>query len=278
MKPGGATGPVEGIFFTGKNADGLAYRSDLINPKNVTGVRLTKSDEMAVALLQHTITINTEEFANAAAISGKTVKLDVTFNQLFDYSDNNCTTITVRHKVGAGETDVNFYKALADAVVLSMPKPDAQYPFIKVTSSATGLVLTEGLQKYVRGKLTGEPVKVSVAFGIEANSYTEDTQVAWGKDTVAKSAAVLPANYVLADLEYFAFGERGDDKRGFNYPNNVEPTYAINPFSTDKYDVITIDYFWSGNAENVQKSPRTIQIACPAADSKTLFDNIKKAL
>ncbi len=271
------TGVVSGLYFTGKNADNLDYRSDLVDPKKVTSVKLTPASKMAMKLLQHTITVNTDEFANVAALAGKTVKLNITVHQLFDYDDANSTTFTVQHKVASGETAANFYAALKDAVEKAMPKPDKGYPFFTATSTANGLVLTEALQKYVRGKLTGEPVHFSVAFGIAASSYDEDEFVAWGTDKVTDSGSALGANYVLADLEYFAFGERGDYYRGNNWPNNVEPTYAINPKSTASYDVLTVEYYWNGNAEMVQKSPRLIQIAAPAGtlDSvKTQIDTI----
>lgn len=278
VQPSGKDGIVEGMFFTGKNADALDYRSDIIDPKRVVSVKLTAADKMATKLMKHTIVINTEEFADIAALAGKTVRLTVTIHQVFDYDDSNSTAFTVQHKVVAKETAANFYKALADAVEKAMPKPDKSFPYLTATSSASGLVLTEAAQKYVRGKLTGEPVHFTVAFGIAADSYTGDEFVVWGKDTVEPDAsAVVPANYVLADLEYFAYGERGDYYRGNNWPNNVEPTYAINPKSDAKYDVLTVEYYWSGNAENVQRSPRLIQIAAPTGtldDVKSQIDTI----
>lgn len=265
---------VSGLYFKGKNADLLDYRSDIIDPKKITSVKLTTASQMATKLLKHTITVNTDEFANVAALAGKTVKLNITVHQLFDYDDANSTTFTVQHKVASGETAANFYAALAVAVMKAMPKPDKSYPFFTVTSSTNGLVLTEAEQKYVRGKLAGEPVRFSVSFGIAAASYDEDEYVAWGTDTVADSGTVVNANRVLADLEYFAYGERGDYYRGNNWPNNVEPTYAINPKSTTEYDVLTVEYYWNGNAETVQKSPRLIQIA----SAKGTLDAVKSRI
>ena len=265
---------ISGLYFKGKNADLLDYRSDIIDPKKITSVKLTTAAQMATKLLKHTIAVNTDEFANVAALAGKTVKLNITVHQLFDYDDANSTTFTVQHKVASGETAENFYAALAEAVKKAMPKPDKNYPFFTVASSADGLVLTEAAQKYVRGKLTGEPVRFSVSFGIAASSYDEDEYVAWGKDTVADSGTAVHANYVLADLEYFAYGERGDYYRGNNWSNNVEPTYAISPKSTTEYDVLTIEYYWNGNSENVQKSPRLIQIAAAKGTLATMKSNI----
>lgn len=267
-----ATADAVALFFKGTNADGLPYRSDLVPIDKIVSLKKTPASAMATPLMKHTITINTDEFADVAALAGKLLKLSITVHQVFDYDDSNSITFTVEHKVAATETAANFYKALADAVKAAMPTPDSQYPYFTVESSATGLVLTEAPQKYVRGKLTGEPVHFSVSFGIAQASYLDDADVAWGVDTVEKSDKTVPANYVLADLEYFAFGERGDYFRGNNWPNNVEPTYAINPKSTDAYSVLTVEYYWAGNAENVQKSPRLIQVA--AVDVDAMYNKI----
>ncbi len=272
-----ANGDVVAIYVKGTNADNLAYRSDTIDVKRITSVKQTASAKMATPLLKHTIVIDTAEFANAAALAGKTAKLAITVHQLFDYDDSNCVTFTVSHKVAASESDTDFYAAFKALIEKAMPKPDANYPYFEVTADASGLYITEKVQKYVRGKLTGEPVHISVAFGIASDSYLDDTFVAWGKDTVSTSGSV-PANYALADLEYFAYGERGDYFRGNNWPNNVEPTYAINPKSTAAYDVLSIEYYYAGGAEDVQKSPRLIQIAGSASDISSMLADIKKLL
>lgn len=269
-------GSVIAFKFGGKNADGLAFSSDMVKLANIKNLSVTASADMKVPALQHTITIDTAAFANAAALAGKTVKLAITVHQLFDYDDSNSCVFYAEHTVAASETNAVFYAALKDAAEKAMPKPDKQYPYVTFTSSADGLVITEALQKYVRGKLTGEPVHISVAFGIVPTSYTDDVTTVWGKDTVAESTTVaLPANYVLADLEYFAFGERGDFYRGFNFPNDYTPTYVIDPKSTTEYDVLNIEYFYAGDAENVQKSPRLIQIAGVPGEVKTLLSKIK---
>lgn len=43
------------------------------------------------------------------------------------------------------------------------------------------------------------------------------------------------------------------------YPNNFDTTYLADP--TDSYEFINIDFFYAGNAEDVQKSPKTLTIA-----------------
>ena len=257
------------MFFSYKNADGQLVRSDTIDPKKVVSLKkayATASGSvpgMDIPLKQHTITIKTTNYANVAALAGKTVKLKVTVHQVFDYSDSNYREFIAYHTVGSSETAAQFYSALETAVKDVVPTQ-----FITASSSSNGLVLVEKLTKYVRGKLTGEPCPLTITFGIEGENEPE-----WGVDTVANHAtAVYPSVYTIADLEVFSLGERGDMLRGYAYPNNYEPTLAVS--LAKSYDMISIEYFWAGDAENVQKSPRLIEIAMPHAANNNPIDTL----
>ena len=280
------------FFFKYKNADGLVTRSDTVNPCWIRSVTKAAAEDMARPLMAHTIAVDTSA-VTLTNLVGKTVNLTITFQEFIDYSPASNVSVVVS-LVGNSTNTANataFHKALAEAIALALPEKN--FPLLKVfsngsevtkaiakagsaTGSASGVVLVEACQKYVRGKLSGEPIPFTVAFNLHGSNVDD---VVWGTDTVAKSAisgnTVMPANYILADLEYFALGERGDIYRGSMWPNNYEPTYAI-ALSGD-YDVLTIEYYWQGTAENVQKSPRMIQIAAPANTSvvATLYDQVQ---
>lgn len=283
------------VYFKYRNADGLITRTDTISPKKVSSLKHTKAADMAVPLLMHTVKVNTDA-ADLTYYVGKTVNLIITLHGVVGYDDSDTETYvasfqgTVANTASAAE----FHKAAAMAAANALPRRYDSYPpyrvFVngkevkrgmkadEVYAYAPGFQIVEGLQKYVRGKLSGEPCHISLAFRVAGGSYL-DGDIAWATDTVAKSnidgCKVLPANYVLADLEWFAYGERGDYYRGYNYPNDYTPTYAIDPFSSTEYDVLTIQYWWDGGAENVQKSPRMIQIAGPAEVITSLEESVK---
>lgn len=267
------------LYFVYKNGDGLVTRSDLIPAGNIEYCNVAENADLATPLMAHTIVIT--ESNPATAFAGKTLNLTITVRQLIDYDDASAITIPVAVPITASmSTKAAFHKALAMAIAKAAPK--RAYPFFKVfsngsevtrdtaegsvTGAAGGVVLVQAAQKYRRGLMSNEPVDFTVSFDIAG---TNDVVDAWGTDTVAPSAidsnTVIPASYKLADLEYFSYGERGDYYRGSMWPNNYEPTYMINPASCS-YDVLTIQYFWQGHAENIQKSPRTIQIAGASAD------------
>ncbi len=281
-------GNVEGarMFFSYCNADGLLTRSDTIPVNNIVSLKKTAAADMATKLMKHTIAVDTSAVTLANLI-GKTVTCTVNVHQVLSYDDSDIIAVTASFVGNSTNTAsaAAFHKALAEAIVAAMP--NRKYPYFKVFSNGTevkkgdtatgasgGVVLVEAAQKYVRGKLSNEPFPLSVSFNLHGTN-TED--VVWGTDTVAESDVtnntVIPAVYKIADLEYFTLGERGDIYRGSFWPNNYEPTYMID-LSTS-YDILSIEYFWQGGAENVQKSPRMIQIAASQANVATLYDEVE---
>ena len=265
------------VYFIYKNADGLITRSDTIPAANIEYYNMKTAANMAKKLMAYPVAFDTTAFGSnpGAVFAGKTLTVNIGVHEFLSYDESDYVTVTAAVKV----TVAKFNKALASAIAKALPDRGA-YPYFKVFSNGTevtastdvsdingtNVVLVATPQKWVRGKLTGEPYVLSVAFNVEDD--------AWGAECVPVPSAIsnytsISAIYELADLEYFAYGEHGDVYRGFNWPNNYEPTYLINPFDTStNYDVLTIHYFWQGHAENIQKSPRTIQIAGPAAAIK----------
>lgn len=287
-----ATAENEYFFFKYKNADGLVTRSDLINPKWIRSIKKTAADDMARPMVKHTVALDAAVSSTPADYKGKTVTLSVNFQQFIDYSPSSGFTV-IASIVGDNSNTANataFYLALAKALYKALPKK--KYPYVKVLAGAggateitdanfdsiagyaSGVVIEEAPQKYVRGKLNGEPIPFTVSTSVSASNVDV---FAWGTDTTSASSNVLPSAYAVADLEYFALGERGDVYRGSVWPNNYEPTYAVD-LSKD-YDILTIELYWQGTAENVQKSPRMIQIAAESGGSSagvvdTLYDSV----
>lgn len=264
------------VYFVYKNADGDITRSDTIPIKGIEYYNKKTAAEMATKLMAYTVALDTANFSLTDLV-GKTLDINIAVREFVSYDDADSINVTASVKVtSAMNTAALFHKALAIAIAKALPKRNP--PLFKVfsngsevtadtaessvTGAAAGVVLVATQQKWVRGKLTGEPFDLAISFNVEDEP--------WGTVAIAPSAitnnTVIPATYKLADLEYFCLGERGDVYRGFNYPNDYTPTYMINPADTStSYDMLTIQYAWQGKAENIQKSPRTIHIAGPAA-------------
>lgn len=274
-------------FFNYVNADGLLTATDVFDPKNIVSLRKTEAAEMDIPLMAHTITLNTNEVASLTALVGKAVNLTVTINQFMSYDMADSVSVVASIVGDATNTASQnaFNKAIAKALVNAIPTFAGEKPFkvflngsevTKETPDANyqngALVIVEAAQKWYRNKMAKE------AFPLTISSDAEG--LAWAADAVAPSAVsnntVIPSAYQLADLEAFALGERGNIYRYGNEPNYEPPTYMIDV--SKEYNVLSIEYYWQGGAENVQKSPRMIQIAAEAADSDDVVTTLYEAL
>lgn len=274
--------PLQTLYFVYKNGDGLLTRSDSIPVCNIEYVTKKAAADMDFPLLQHVITLNDGVSIND--LKGKNVVLNIAVRGIIDDDPRNLVPIVARVKCTSSETAATLYKKLSDAIVKAMPTFGLKVPMFKVfngntevtkdtasTGSPTSITLVATAQNWRRGLMSNKPYALTVSFTTDA-----DIEDAWGKDVIGLSTVtnntVIPAAYELADLEYFCYGERGDEMRYANWPNNYEPTYLINPADTSTtYDLLTIQYYWQGHAENTQKSPRTIHIAAPAAKMSSIY-------
>ena len=284
------------LYLKYKNADGLLTRSVTFDPKKIRCINKQAAADLATKLMAHTIAIDTN-VVTLANLVGKTLvgKVDI----LGAYDGSNSPQLSFNAIVVGDATNTAnataFHKALAYAIAQALPITDPKYPWLKVfsngtevtphtaladiTGSASGVVLVEAAQKYVRGKLTGDPCHFNVSFQLQDGNLAD---VVWGTDTVAASAitnnTVVPINWKLADLEDFAQGERGDYYRGYAYPNDYNPAKAIDPFSDTAYYMLTVECYWNGTVSDVQKSPMTIQVAGPQAVINSLYIAIEAAM
>lgn len=306
-----STADGKAAYFIFKNHDGLLTRTDIIDPKKVVSVKLSTTKATATSpfkslarpLLMQEIEVDTTKITFGAtpviagtdiSLIGKSFDLVVTVHGVFDYDMSNTLPI-VASVVGTSANLASasaFIKAVADALVLAQPKNDPQYPFVRVfynntevtatakaadsAATATKFVIVQGPQRFVLGKLSGEPCPFSVASHL-ANSNIDD--VNWVLDSpqvpsTISGLTVIPGARQLADLEYFALGERGDIYRGYLYPNDFDTHYEIDGSGAHEYNVLSIEYYWSGGAENVQKSPRLLEIAAPATDSDDVITEL----
>ena len=273
-------------FFNYRNADENLLATDVFDPKNIISLRMTEAAEMDVPLLAHTITVDPS--ITLSNLVGKAITLNVTCREYMSYDPASNFTVVASFVGDATNTAsaANLNKAIAKALVNAVPKfagdkpfkvfigsteitkelPDASYP------GSGSLVIVEAAQHWVRGKMSKEAFPLVIFSDVEGE--------AWAADTVAKSAitgnTVIPSAYQLADLEHFALGERADYVRYGNEPDYEPPTYMIDV--TKQYNVLSIEYFWQGGAENVQKSPRMIQVAAEAADSDDVVTTLYEAL
>lgn len=302
---------VEAFSFSYKNGDLNVTRTDTIAVDKVKSVNYgvaaaTPLKMYSIAIDSNVLDISNKKIngENGDAV-GETFLTKVTISQLFDYDDSNAFTYVasvVGDATNLASSDA-FYKAMAVAIAKSFPKGDG-YPKVRVflkgtevtatttvaslsgVSSISSIDLVQGPQKFKLDKLSNEPCPFSVATSVKISDVVEYD---WSTDNSKKAVdstvsgfTEIPAAYQLAELEYFALGERGDVYRGYLYPNDYDNSANYLISTSKSYMVLSIEYYWAGNAEGVQKSPRLLQLAAEASGTgsnvTSELDNIYAAV
>jgi hypothetical protein len=140
--------------------------------------------------------------------------------------------------------------------------------------TSTGIVIEEVPQPWVLGKRQADQIRFSV-HTVPIN--VDGSPVPWGTvtDDTANSSVTINNGKMVADMEWFYIGERADQFRGVGYPDNFETKYLANP--SKAYDFIDIQYYYSGDAEDVQRSKKMITLAIPT-DAEVGSDTLTETL
>lgn len=146
--------------------------------------------------------------------------------------------------------------------------PDLSETTIAGYGSLLGIVIEAAEQPWVLGKIPYERLHFNVAADPIISSGLKTDWASLYKNT-SHPSAIVKNGKKIADLEWFAFGERADIYRGAGYPNNFEFAPLVNPAATYGYHVIELTWAYQGDAEDIQKSPKEIVIVSPAEGDTT---------
>lgn len=260
------------ICFVYRNADGIITRSDMINTAKIEYITSVEADDLAIPLNKKTITLASG--VTLASLVGKQIQLTIVLREFvgLDYSENYPIVVNLACTSTNTASASAFYAALKDEVDNAI----AQFknaPFA-TSSSGSGLVLTEAAQQWVPEKFEADPIHFDVFA-----SELEATGEPWGSVAAASAGTSISGDFKIADLERFSYRERSEVYGMTVWPYNYEHKYLVAPVAgTNTYGMLTIQYYYSGNAEDIQKSPRTIQIAASDADVASLKTAIEAVM
>lgn len=281
---GGAPTKVEtagGIQYVITHADGKVETTDLI--KNIIGTpAVVEATNDRIALKEAQIKIN-----SGLVVAGQEYVIALTFR---GYSSED-----TYHKVFAAKakstTLADLYKDLALNAWLQRgvevePLYDIYVGGTKVATKAAleaasfedGFSLVEATPYWKLGsfaeaastiEIGTSPVWVS---GTERNDWLVDDE---GNPVVFKDYGTtsIANTHKIADLEYFAKGERGNSNALAGWPDNIEPDLYIDSKDTTGYAVLTVHYAFVGSNDEVQKSERDAIFVAKQAN-KSLLDTI----
>lgn len=255
------------IYFKVKGPS-TVLKSDYIPVKNISYVKAIKAEDMATPLKKVLVTLSAD-VNGGKPIAGQDYILRINLRQFYGMSDQDQyfkdAAVHVTKSMASDATE--FYKAMKKALDLCFSREVGatveENPYLTFTSSATGLVIEEKIQG-LQGEI-GVEAQERVYFDVVPTTvYDGVDDLIWGKVEVQKSTTTIDNGKMLADLEYFLLGERGDQYRKIGWPNDIETKGMIDP--SQKYDVLEIHYSFTDTGVNSYKTEKDITIAIPAGE------------
>lgn len=266
-----AAGTIRPVLTT----SGSEFWFEYVTPNGDNGNTVVRSDIVPVANLKNlskSTTGKTRKLRKLqvemtdAPVAGKDYILRYRFYGLsIGGVENQYVKEAGVYRAKTGDTKTIVMTALKNSSDLNFKREANTY----VTTTVVGdkLEIEEVLLPWVVGRRQASPLN----FTVECVPLSSDSEDVWGTvtDITASNINTVGNGRMVADMEWFYIGERADQYREAGFPNSFVTTYLADP--TKSYEFLNIDFFYAGNAEDVQKSPKTLSIATAEA---TLIDGI----
>lgn len=233
----------------------LGITSDKI--ENVEWAKLTKAAKLQPKAKKMTVAFEGD------VVIGEDYAVKVSYPEVGGAGVESWTTKTAVAHAGK---DATKETVVAD-LIAQLTKILGVDEVLTVESAEDGFTITANVAnvKYERGI---RPIAIP-DFNVTVNQVTDEGElINWVALDAAQQIPVeavetgLASGYKLADMEYFAMGERGDEYRMAAYPNHIITDYKIDP--TEDYDVYNIHYSYKGYNTQSHKSEKDLIIAVTA--------------
>ena len=268
------------LYFTYVGALGDTMRSDLIDVDKITSITIKKASDMAKKRVCHLVTLDST-INSGNPVTGQDYILRLLFRQYVGMSEANTMNKYGEVHINTDMSASDFYKKMAISIVQNCSKDINNLVEVELQTSSstvpvsvttreadldgtyTGILIYEGKLVWRLGRVSQGTIPFECQF---VDIVYNGEEVEWGKTSlVPAKAKVLPQGELIADLEYFCMGERGDIYRNMGWPNAIETKYLVDP--TKLYNIITIHYHYEGTGLSSDKSEKDIQIAAVASSA-----------
>lgn len=278
------------LYFQYYSPAGLIESSDKIHIPNVTYAKATSSKDLAKKLDRYQVVLDAN-INGGAPVAGQDYILRLAFRQYVGLSpEDQYWKYGMVHAV-SGMSASNFYRDLALSLGKNLAREATPLVTIYLVSGApgseyytkvdidtdpaslrdvyTGIQIEQVAQDWILGVMP----QGYIPFAVQPTNITyEGDERIWGTVTTITPINTVQNGHEIADLEYFCMGARGDLYRNMGWPNVIHTTYLVDP--TQKYDVLDINYYWAGGAEDVQKSPRTLTLVAVDSDKHAIMNGL----
>ena len=254
------------IYLQTTDALGTPIRSDIFTYDKVLWATKTSSEK-----LEHTVKAYKVELTDDP-ISGQDYILRITIKNYLGMSEEDFYFKYGAVHAVAGMTKGQFYQAMIKSLIKNFSREVAPLvafyadntlatPLTEktVTDDLTSFYIAEVEQAWNLGTMPVNYVDFDVTPG---TIIQQGDEVVWGTATLDRTVTKTFKNgKMVADLEYFCLGERGDQYRNIGWPNVIPTKYKVD--ATKEYTLYDIHYCYTGPNEGPQKSEKTLTIAVP---------------
>lgn len=281
------------LYFQYMSPAGLVS-SDKIDIKNVMYAKATSSDALAHKLIRYSVTLDAG--VSATPVAGQNYILRLAFRQYIGLSEEDQYFKYGEVIARSGMTASDFYKKMAISLAKNLENKTESTPLVNIylireaastdvpVTSATKesdltatdynqIIIEETEQPWVLGMMPQAFIPFTPQF---LTILVDGEERLWGVATKVTPTKTVPDGHLMADLEYFCMGARGDIYRGMGYPNIIKTTYLADPDAI--YDTLDIHYFYTGSNESVQKSEKTITLIAVNDGSHTVMNALIDAI
>lgn len=281
------------LYFQYMSPAGLVS-SDKIDIKNVMSAKATSSDALAHKLIRYSVTLDGN--VSATPVAGQNYILRLAFRQYIGLSEEDQYFKYGEVIARSGMTASDFYKKMAISLAKNLENKTESTPLVNIyliseaaskdvpVTSATKesdltatnynqIIIEETEQPWVLGMMPQAFIPFTPQF---LTILVDGEERLWGVATKVTPTKTVPDGHLMADLEYFCMGARGDIYRGMGYPNIIKTTYLADPDAI--YDTLDIHYFYTGSNESVQKSEKTITLIAVNDGSHTAMNALIGAI
>lgn len=281
------------LYFQYMSPAGIVS-SDKIDIANIMYAKATSSDALAHKLVRYSVTLDAD--VADAPVAGQNYILRLAFRQYIGLSEEDQYFKYGEVIARSGMTASDFYKKMAISLAKNLENKTESTPLVNIyliraaaptevpVTSATKesnltatdynqIIIEETEQPWVLGMMP----QAFIPFTPQSLTITVDGEERlWAKAKVVTPKNTVPDGHLMADLEYFCMGARGDIYRGMGYPNIIKTTYLVDPDAI--YDTLDIHYFYTGSNESVQKSEKTITLIAVNNGSHTAMNALINAI
>jgi hypothetical protein len=251
-------------YVTQKGVDTIV-RSDLVKEKDIVMIKHTAAASMGKPMRK--INVSLDAAVNGGApVAGQTYQLGITFREWIGVSPEN-----QYYKFGAvyayaGMTAAQFYLAMFASLQNNFKREPAKVLNFSLDNAVTPtmIIIEEVEQPWTLGLSNAATSKVNFEVWGD-NILLNGDYLNWATVTEVTPTTIVANGKMIADMEYFYHGERGDIYRNVGWPNVWMTKYMVDPaVEYDSYDVV---YNFKGINNDSYESRKVLTIVVPVAQT-----------